>query len=71
MYTVKQARQFANLTQAQVAKKMGVNVDTYRRIELNPECASIQNARKFCKIVGRTMDEIFFDVDSTDSRIYI
>lgn len=68
MYTVKQARQLAGLTQGQVAEQMGVNVDTYRKIEANPECATVERARRFCEIVGMSFDSIFFTRNSTESR---
>ena len=32
-FSVKQARQMAGYTQVQMAEKLGVNRDTYRRIE--------------------------------------
>ena len=44
MYTVKQARQLAGLSQDQIAKMMGVCTDTYRRIEKHPEKTTIEYA---------------------------
>lgn len=68
MYTVKQARLLAGLSQAKVAQKMGVNVDTYRRIEKNPECSTIESAKKICRILNMPFDTIFFDRCSTFGR---
>ncbi len=61
MFTVKQARLLSGYTQAEIANKMGVNVDTYRRIELDSEKASIKNIKKFCEIVGIPMEKILFN----------
>lgn len=68
MFTVKQSRQLADLTQVKVAELLSMNVDTYRKLERHPEKFTIENAKTFCQIVGRTMEEIFFDENSTLSR---
>ncbi len=69
LVTIKQARLLANLTQEEMAHKMGVNVDTYRRIEKDPEKSSIANAKKICDIVGLSIEDIFFGQQSTLSRL--
>ena len=58
-YTVKLARVSAGLTQVQMAEKMGVSRDTYRRIELNPDCATIAQARQVASITNVPIDAIF------------
>ena len=58
--TVKQARQFANKTQLQMAILLDVHVDTYRKIEKNPDAATICQAKKISKITGVPYDKIFF-----------
>ena len=40
-FSPKMARQFAGLTQTEMAEKIGVSRDTYRRIEASPETATI------------------------------
>ena len=50
--TVKAARVNAGKTQQEVADAMGVHVQTYGRIEKNPEDMSIKEAKKFADIVG-------------------
>ena len=40
-FSPKMARQFAGLTQVEMAEKLGVSRDTYRRIEAHPETATI------------------------------
>lgn len=66
--TVKQARLLADLTQQKVAEKLGVHKQTYVKWERNPDEIPLGQARKFSKIVGRRVDEIFFEHDSTFSR---
>ena len=58
--TMKMARVGADLTQQQVADKMGMHVQTYAKIENNPEEATIKEARLFSSIVGRDWSDIFF-----------
>lgn len=59
MYTVKLARIATGLTQVQMAEKMGVSRDTYRKIELNPECATIAQAKQVAAITNIPIDAIF------------
>ncbi len=64
-FSVKQARQYAGFTQLEMAKKLGVSRDTYRKIELSPETASVALAKKISVIVGIPIDQIFFAQSST------
>lgn len=64
-FSVKQARQYAGFTQLEMAKKLGVSRDTYRKIELSPETASVAIAKKISVIVGIPIDQIFFAQNST------
>lgn len=66
--TVKQARTLAELTQEEMAEKMGIHVQTYRKIEKNPEVASIKQAEQISSITGLQFNQIFFGVNSTKSR---
>ena len=68
-FTVKQARQMKGLTQAQMAQEMGISRDTYRRIECNPESATIMQGRRIAEITRIAFDSIIFARDSTLSRI--
>ena len=65
VFSVKQARLLHDLKQAEVAKKLGVHVQTYRKIEQNPDLATIEQAKKFSEIVKIPYDQIFFADDST------
>lgn len=64
-FSVKQARQYAGFTQLEMAKQLGVSRDTYRKIELSPETASVAIAKKISVIVGIPIDQIFFAQSST------
>lgn len=59
-FSVKQARQYAGLTQVEMAKRLGVSRDVYRRIEISPETTSIAMAKKISEVVGIPIDQIFF-----------
>ena len=59
-FSVKQARQYAGFTQRQMAEKIGVSRDTYRKIELYPETATIALAKKISEVVDIPIDQIFF-----------
>ncbi len=59
-FTVKQARQYAGFTQREMAEKLGVSRDTYRKIEMSPEDATVAIAKKISEVVGIPIDQIFF-----------
>ena len=58
--SVKQARLMSEKTQAQVAKKMGICVQTYRKLEESPKKMTIEQAKLFCVAVDRGLDELIF-----------
>lgn len=58
--TMKQARVGANLTQAEVAQKMGVSLATYNKYEAQPHKMKIRDAVNFCKAVGAPLDAVDF-----------
>ena len=64
-YTVKQARVLMDFTQEQMAEKMGISRWTYRKIEENPESATIKQAKQIAKITQIPIDNIFFANKST------
>lgn len=64
-FSVKQARQYAGYTQMEMAQRLGVSRDTYRKIELSPETASVALAKKISEIVNIPIDQIFFAESST------
>lgn len=64
-FSVKQARQYAGFTQVEMAQMLGISRDTYRKIELSPETASVALAMKISAVVGIPIDQIFFAQNST------
>ena len=59
-YSVKQARLLSEKSQGKIAEIMGICVQTYRKLEENPEKMTIEQARLFCAAVNRSMEEISF-----------
>lgn len=58
--SLKTARVNANMSQAQVAKLLGVHVQTYRKLEENLDTATIGQAKKLSALLKVPYDEIFF-----------
>ena len=58
--TMKQARVGADMTQQEVADKLGVHVQTYQRMESHPGDVTIKQGKNFAEIVGLRFDDIFF-----------
>lgn len=69
VYSVKQARLVAGKTQREMADLLEVHRDTYRKIELSPDTATIQQAKTISAVTGIPVDQIFFAQDSTFSRV--
>lgn len=60
MYTLRQARVGMNLTQQDIATKMGVHVQTYARMEKHPEDMTMKEAAIFSDIVKLPIEELIF-----------
>lgn len=58
--TLRAARVSANMTQDDMSKALGVNINTYSKWERNPETVTIKDAMRICKLVNRSFDEIIF-----------
>lgn len=58
--TLKKARLVNEKTQQQMADALGVYIDTYRKMEENPEKVTIENAKKIAKFLNLSVNEIFF-----------
>lgn len=58
--TLKQARVINEISQHKMAEMLGIHVDTYRKIEREPDMATIEQARKISKITGVPVEQIFF-----------
>lgn len=64
-FSVKQARQYAGYTQKEMAEKLGISRDTYRKIEISPKTASVALAKKISAVVDIPINQIFFVQIST------
>ena len=60
IFTVKQARQMAGLSQGAMAEKLGMTTVTYAKYEHNPARMRIDTAVKLSSVVGIPIDQIFF-----------
>lgn len=61
--TLKAARVLNNLSQREVAKLMGVHVDTYRKWEKRPDTITIGTAKKLAEVLNVDYNDIFFGSD--------
>lgn len=58
--SLRQARRLKDKTQKDMAKMLKVHVMTYRKIEENPDLATIEQAKKMAEYLGVNYNEIFF-----------
>ena len=62
---LKEARKNAKMTQEAVAGELGVSRPTYQKMESNPGCVTIEDAKKLSALFGVSVGDIFFsDNDS-------
>ena len=64
-FTVKQARQMAGLTQAEMAKKLEIDRSTYIKIEKDVSRATVGQVNLISKITGIPLADIFLTQNST------
>lgn len=64
-FTIKQARQFAGLTQKSVAKFLNIDRGTYIKIEKDPQRATIRQVCKISELTGIQIKDIFLGDNST------
>jgi len=58
--TPKQARRVREVKQEELAKFLGIHVQTYRKLEEKPELLTIGQAQKIAEFLKIPYDEIFF-----------
>lgn len=63
--TLRQARRLAEKSQKELANMLGMHVQTYRKIELNPENATVRQALDISGVLGISCDDIFFSRKSS------
>lgn len=66
--TMKQARVGVDLTQREVAERLGVHVQSYIKYEKDPDTMTLKNAKRFADIVGVDFDTLFLKNKSNDIR---
>ena len=59
---LKQARRLRDKTQEDMADLLKIHVQSYQKLEKNPELVTIEQAKKIAEFLGFTYDEIFFGV---------
>ncbi len=67
--TLRQARRMKEFSMREMASKLGICECTYRKLERNPGEMSIDNAKAICKILDISMEQIFFDTNSSLTRV--
>lgn len=60
MYTVKQIRAGLGYNQAQMAKALGIHLNTYRNKESNKSQWTVKEAAMIAKLSGQPMEAIKF-----------
>lgn len=58
--TMKQWRLAKGISQEQMASECGVHRNTYAAWEENPEEVSVKNAKIIARVLGESIDSIFF-----------
>ena len=66
--TMKQARVGVELTQREVAERLGVHVQSYIKYEKDPDTMTLKTAKRFADLVGVDFDTIFLHDKYNDIR---
>ena len=61
MLSLRSWRRARNISQNEMATKLGVHVNTYQNWENEPEKITIANGKKIAEILGLNMDDISFE----------
>lgn len=65
-FTLKQARNYAGFSQANIAQKLHVGLNTYRNYENGTSPMRIKTAEMFADLTGVPFDQIIFYSETTD-----
>lgn len=66
-FTVKQAREYRNLTQREAAKQLGIALATYQGYEWGDVEMRIGMAKRFAKMVEIPLDQLIFTLKLVDT----
>jgi len=61
MQTVRAWRRAKEISQEDMANRLGIHVNTYQNWESEPEKISISNAKRIAEIFGLSLDDILFE----------
>ena len=64
-FTVRQARAHAQMTQAEMARHLGIDRGTYIRIEKDATRATVGQIVKISEVTGVPSEDIFLAINST------
>lgn len=67
-FTLKQARSYAGLTQAEMAKTLNIDRGTYIKLEKDPSEATVKQLNAIADITGIPLTEIFLGCNSTNVK---
>ena len=65
-FTLRQARAYAGLTQAEMAKSLKIDRGTYIKLEKDPSEATVKQLNAISHITGIPLTEIFLGCNSTN-----
>lgn len=65
-FTLRQARAYAGLTQAEMAKSLNIDRGTYIKLEKDPSEATVKQLNAISDITGIPITEIFLGCNSTN-----
>lgn len=58
--SLRQARRMMDKSQNDLAELLNIHVQTYRKLEENPDLATVEQAKKISTFLGIPYDQIFF-----------
>ncbi|MDD4843974.1 MAG: helix-turn-helix transcriptional regulator [Anaerotignum sp.] len=65
--SIKVARAQLDITQKQLAEKVGISRQTMNAIEQGEYNPTIKLCRAICKVLGKSLDELFGEDDSNEA----
>ena len=65
--SIKVARAQLDMTQKQLAEKVGISRQTMNAIEQGEYNPTIKLCRAICKVLGKSLDELFGEDDSDEN----
>lgn len=63
MLTLRAWRRAKEISQEEIAKRLGIHVNTYLNWEKKPQDISVDNAKRLSEILGVPLDDISFKTE--------